>query len=88
LLQGEIVAWEDIVREHRLLGLITVPHLIKAGVVRVLAEQSESGLHLCQYVPNRSAGAESFGATPIPADSGSLHPTLSKDWTDPRRCHR
>ena len=35
LLAGESVSWEEILREHRLLGSITVPRLVEAGVVQV-----------------------------------------------------
>jgi len=35
LLAGERVSWSQILREHPLLGSITVPKLVEAGVVRV-----------------------------------------------------
>jgi hypothetical protein len=35
LLEGEPVSWGEILREHPLLGSITVPKLVEAGVVQV-----------------------------------------------------
>jgi hypothetical protein len=35
LLDGELVSWGEILREHPLLGSITVPKLVEAGVVQV-----------------------------------------------------
>jgi hypothetical protein len=36
LLAGETVSWLRILREHRMLGSITVPQLIAAGAVRMM----------------------------------------------------
>jgi hypothetical protein len=35
LLAGESVSWGEILREHPLLGSVTVPKLVEAGVVQV-----------------------------------------------------
>jgi hypothetical protein len=42
LLAGETVSWHQILREHPLLGTITVPHLVNAGAVEVMPNYDPS----------------------------------------------
>jgi hypothetical protein len=42
LLAGETVSWHQILREHPLLGTITVTHLVNAGVVEVMPDYDAS----------------------------------------------
>jgi len=42
LLAGETVSWHQILREHPLLGTITVTHLVNAGVVEVMPDYDSS----------------------------------------------
>jgi hypothetical protein len=42
LLSGETVSWNQILREHPLLGTITVTHLVNAGVVEVTPDYDPS----------------------------------------------
>lgn len=42
LLAGETVSWNQILREHTLLGSITVTHLVNAGVVEVTPDYDPS----------------------------------------------
>ena len=66
LLAGETVSWNQILREHPMLGTITVTQLVNAGVVRVMPHHDPSAgttdFRLCKVERSGSNRAEDASA--------------------------
>ncbi len=66
LLAGETVSWNQILREHPMLGMITVAQLVNAGVVRVMPHHDPSAgttdFRLCKVERSGSNRAEDASA--------------------------
>ena len=63
LLAGETVSWNQIMREHPMLGTITVAQLVNLGVVHVIPEHDPAtgttDFRLCKRDPRSRDGRSS-----------------------------
>jgi hypothetical protein len=87
LLSGETVSWAEILREHPMLGMITVPQLIKAGVVRETFDVADGAsvreVRLCRCETGAIAGGPS--SSPSRAAIGTTPPSEPNASPTPAR---
>jgi hypothetical protein len=64
LIAGERVSWSQILREHPLLGKITVAQLVNAGVVRVMPDHNPTTGQTDFLLSMANATPQNGGASP------------------------